>query len=103
MTTPLIGPDGLPYWEKDPDAKLDYTIDWTDWLASAGNDTIAVSTWTVPAGLTHGSPADSLAGAQATVWASGGTKGTKYTLTNQITTAGGRVEQRSIVLVIKNR
>lgn len=36
-------------FEKDKDAKLDYTADWTAWL---GNDTIASATWIVPAGIT---------------------------------------------------
>lgn len=35
---------------KDPDAVLDYGVDWTAWL---GSDTIVTSTWVVsPTGLT---------------------------------------------------
>jgi hypothetical protein len=26
------GKDGLPQVNKDPNAALDYTIDWSDWL-----------------------------------------------------------------------
>jgi hypothetical protein len=39
-----IGKDGLPQVNKDPNAALDYTIDWSDWL---GADVIAASVWTL--------------------------------------------------------
>ena len=78
---------------KDPQAVLDYTIDWTKWLDEV-SDTIATSTWTVPTGLTK--VTESNTSKLATVWLSGGTVGTNYTVTNRITTAGGRTDDRSI-------
>jgi hypothetical protein len=79
--------------EKDPQAILDYSIDWTSWL---GLDTIQTSTWMVPTGITK--PSDSLVGALATVWLSGGTVGTSYIVTNRVVTAGGRTDERSITV-----
>jgi hypothetical protein len=83
---------------KDPSAVLDYGCDWTDWLAG---DTISISAWVIPAGLTEedSGKTDTL----TTVWLSGGTLGNRYTITNTITTAGGRTDERSLILVIKNR
>lgn len=80
---------------KDPVAKLDYGWDWEDWLAG---DTIDTSTWTVPTTLVKES--DSKTNTTTTVWISGGTLGESYTVTNQIVTAAGRVDQRSFVLKI---
>lgn len=85
-----------PKYRHDPDSTIDYQVDWTDWLAAEGNDTITGSTWIVPTGLTKNS--DTYTTTSATVWISGGTVGTLYTVTNRITTAGGRVEDQSIVL-----
>ena len=88
------------FFTKDPDAALDYGIDWEDWL---NGDTIATSTWTVPAGLTEDS--DSATATVATVWVSGGTAGTEYVLTNRIVTTNSpaRTEERSITILVTER
>ena len=83
---------------KDPNEVLDYSIDWTGPLAG---DTIATSTWTVPAGLTSG--ADSKTDTRTTVWLSGGTENASYELLNRITTAGGRTRDLTCVLKIKTK
>ena len=83
---------------KDPQANLDYSVDWTSWL---GSDTIATSTWTVPTGLTKVS--DSKTTEIATVWLSGGTVGQEYTVTNHIKTAAGRDDERSIIIQVQER
>jgi hypothetical protein len=83
---------------KDPNAVLDYTIDWSTWLEG---DTISTSDWTVPTGLTEAS--DSNTTTTATVWLSGGTAGQEYTVTNRIVTAGGRTEDRSIYIRVEER
>lgn len=87
-------------YKKDPDATLDYTIDWTEWL-SAIDDTISTSTWVAQAGLTVDS--DTNTTTTATAFVSGGTAGTTLTLTNRITTVGGRTDDRSITLKIVER
>ncbi len=83
---------------KDPNAVLDYTIDWTRWFAG---DQIATSAWLVPTGLTK--IADSKTPSSATVWLSGGTAGQSYTVTNRITTTGGRTEDRSFTIRVEER
>lgn len=82
-------------FSKDPDAKLDYTVDWTKWLAG---DTISKSEWIVPDGL-NGED-DSNTSTTATIWLSGGTAGHEYTVTNRITTAAGRVNDRSFKILV---
>jgi hypothetical protein len=83
---------------KDPDALLDYSIDWAKWLAG---DEIAASDWTVPAGLTKVS--DTHSTTKATVWLSGGTADQTYQVTNRITTTGGRTEDRSFIVKVEQR
>lgn len=83
---------------KDPDATLDFTVDWVQWL---GSDTIVSASWDVPDALSvEASPNTTTT---ATVWVSGGTHGADYTLTNRITTAAGRVDDRSLTLHVRNR
>lgn len=84
---------------KDPNAVLDYIIDWTEWLGIG--DTIKTSTWTVPTGLTKDS--DSKTTTTATVWLSGGTAGQEYMVTNSIETISGRKEDRSFNIVVAQR
>lgn len=83
---------------KDPDAVLDYQIDWSDWL---GADTISASTWAADTGITVDSETETTTA--ATVWLSGGTAGDDYVVTNEIVTAGGRTEQRSLLIRCRQR
>ena len=83
---------------KDPNAVLDYQLDWTPWLAT---DTITASVWTLPSGLTQQSASNTTT--TATIWLSGGTAGVKYPVTNRVTTAGGRVDDRTITISVKER
>ncbi|MFI6639934.1 hypothetical protein [Streptomyces sp. NPDC050504] len=85
---------------KDPQARLDYSWDWTDWLGAS--DTVASATVTVPAGLTAvGAPV--VADAVVTQRVSGGVLGEVYTLVCQVTTVGGLIDERSIRLTIGDR
>ena len=88
----------LKTFVKDPDAVLDYAGDWTAWLAG---DTITISDWTVPVGITLDSATHTATG--VLIWLSGGTVGTKYALTNHITTAAGREDDRTITISVKER
>jgi hypothetical protein len=83
---------------KDPNALLDYTVDWTDWLDT---DTIATSSFVATAGLTISSSSNTTK--KAVVWLSGGQAGTVYTVTNHITTAGGRQDDRSFTVRVKEK
>ena len=88
----------FPKFTKDPQAVLDYEIDWSDWL---GADTIASSSWTVPSGLTEEDSSDTTTA--ATVWLSGGTAGTNYDVTCEIVTDGGRTDDRTITIQVKQK
>ena len=83
---------------KDPNAVLDYTVDWSEWL---DGDTISTSSWTVATGLTKAS--DSKTSTAATAWLSGGTVGVTYEATNRIVTAGGRTEDRTIYIMVMEK
>ncbi len=83
---------------KDPNAVLDYSIDWIRWLAG---DQIAASEWIVASGLTK--MADSKTATSATVWLSDGSAGQSYIVTNRITTAAGRTEDRSFTIRVEER
>ena len=80
---------------KDPNATLDYKVDWTRWLST---DTILTSSWAVPAGLTNVS--DSNTTTSATIVLSSGTQGTTYEVINSITTAGGFADDRTIKITM---
>jgi hypothetical protein len=84
------GSSPIVTFQKDPNAVLDYTLDWSDWL---GDDTIVNSTWIVPVGIANGGAVYS--STTTTIWLSGGTAGISYSIYNQITTAGGRTEKRT--------
>ena len=88
-------------YTKDPAALLDYSWDWSEWLADAA-DTISSATVAVPAGLTAvGEPV--VNGAIVTQRVSGGDLSDTYRMVCQITTAGGLVDERSIYLTISDR
>lgn len=92
-------------YDHDPNAILDYNVDWGSgaapgpWLASG--ETISTSSWTIPSDLTlvTATKTDN----QATAWISGGTAGVVYRITNRIVTSATRQDDRSITLVCKER
>lgn len=88
---------------KDPEATLDYSVDWgADYLS---DDVLADSSWTVspdePGGVTIVSGRFDLL--IATVQAEGGIAGRLYRLTNHVVTAAGRSDSRSIMLRVEKR
>lgn len=85
---------------KDPDEVVDYDFSWAGQLTDMDSDTIATSTWTVPAGITKNSSSNT--DTRAKVWLSGGTAGQTYTLLNRIVTTGGRTLDQSIKLKMKD-
>jgi len=84
---------------KDPDAVLDYAIEWSRWLAG---DQIETSAWSV-SDSTLEAANDSNTATRATIWLSGGVSGQSYTVTNRITTSGGRTDERSFVIQVQDR
>lgn len=87
-------------YKKDPNATLDYTFDWSAWLTPIA-DTIASVAWVLTSGITKVS--ESHTTTTATAFVSGGVLDATEELTCRITTAGGRVDDRTIFLDITNR
>lgn len=92
----IIGVTGLPTILKTVPGKLDYTFDWTAWLAPLG-ETILSSTVTVATGMNKISAIQ--AGTTIPVIVDGGTNGQSYTVDCEIVTATRR-ETRSIVISV---
>jgi hypothetical protein len=85
---------------KDPDAVLDYSVDWSAWLAS---DQIATSKWLLEEGALIEQVSDTKTATKTTVWLRGGQKGTTYLVTNRIVTLGGRTDDRTISVKVEDR
>lgn len=91
---------------KDPDAVLDYTFDWTAWLALNG-DAISTHAASIENAADAGGVIDSslVVGDKVTVWVSGGTAGKTMTLRCRITTNNtpARIDDRTVYLKVKAR
>lgn len=85
-------------FEKDPDATLDFTVDWTDWLES---DTISTGTWIVPDGIVKVS--SSYTTLKDTVFLCSGTVGNTYAIINRIQTANGKKNDQTIYILVKEQ
>ena len=88
---------------KDPDAVLDYAVDWAaDYL---DGDTLSDSAWSVspdePGGVAVVS--HSFEPGLAVVQAGGGIAGRIYRLTNHVMLASGREDSRSILMRLEKR
>ncbi len=85
---------------KDPDAILDYQVNWADWLSTG--DTIQTATVTVSAGDVVKDSQSNTANT-VTVWLSGGTVDTEARVNFRVVTAQGRTDDRSILLLVRQR
>jgi len=89
---------------KDPDSKLDFVINWLTWLTVKDPitglysvDTISASEWVdLDTDLTEID--DSFTDSTTTIWLTGGVIGKTYYVTNRITTAAGRIQDRTVEL-----
>lgn len=86
---------------KDPQSVLDYSLDWGPWLGAT--DTITISTWVLDSPLVSEGGGESNTDTTTTLFISGGEAGQSYNVTNSITTLGGRKDDRTIELRIRNR
>ena len=82
----------------DPDATLDWAFDWSAWLAES--ETITEHTITTTGTVTVDS--SSAAAAAVTIWLSGAS-GNRAEVTCQIVTNQGRVDDRSLTLLVGER
>lgn len=94
---------------KHPDSRVDYGLDWRDWLAYDPADPAAVpdviedaQVAVTPAGeLAVDGPATILGGIVA-VWLTGGVAGSTYELACTITTAKGRTDTDTVVVAVRD-
>jgi hypothetical protein len=82
-------------YTKDPNAVLDYSEDWTDWLAG---DTISALSITATAGITVQSQTVTFPCSIVWVWLAGGTASYSYDIVFHITTTAGRQDDRTITI-----
>lgn len=84
-------PEFYTFPAKDPDAKLQYSINWIDFLGGAGGDTITDSEWIdVSDGITESDPTNDAT--STSIWLEAGTDGETAQITNRITTAAGSIQ-----------
>ena len=99
-------PDPISTWPhkvtepKDPDAVLDYLIDWSDWLEVG--ETITSSEWEMAGDALI--VTDTNTDTTTTVWVSGGSA--TFKVTNAITTSSvpvARQDNRTLVIKVKDK
>lgn len=91
------------YIPKDPNAILQYGMDWKEWLVQG--DVISTATWTVE---TTGTNAITVADSTildnvALITIAGGEEGTIYTVANEITTQDGLIDVRRFRVKVEKR
>ena len=93
----------MSVYVKDPAAVVDYTVDWGAGYLSA--ETVSVSSFSIEPVESGGLAveASSSDGQTASVTLSGGIAGHLYRVTNQISTSGGRTDERSLTIRIAQR
>ncbi|OHU64024.1 MULTISPECIES: phage fiber-tail adaptor protein [Mycobacteroides] len=89
----------LRTFKQDPDAVLDYTLNWSAWLAPGDTITSATATVSPAGGLTVGTVSNTVDA--VTVWVSGGSAATKYDVTVHVITNGAREDDRTFTVEIK--
>ena len=94
------------YHTKDPEAVLDYLVDWSTWMPSG--DAITASSWTITGPdsaltLGTGAQAPDNTDTTATMWLVGGTLGQRYQAVNHIVTAQGREDDRTLYISIAEK
>lgn len=88
----------LNWPQKKTGERLDYTLNWAKAL---GTDVVSTSTWTISdSGLT--TDANAHTPTTTTIWLIGGTANQTYTVTNTMTTAGGRIFVQAVNIKIVN-
>lgn len=84
---------------KDPEATRTFSFDWSDYLTALGGATISTSEWTVPDGLTQEGAATNT-DTETKIKLSGGTVNTNYIVYNKITTSGGDIDRRALLIQV---
>ena len=90
--------DGKFRRNKDPQANLDYAYDWSTYLGEIFDTIAAVELLTTGVEVSN----SSFDNTTVIVWVTGGTVEDTATIVCRITTVGGRVDDRTIYLKIKD-
>ena len=92
----------MSFYLKDPQARVDYAIDWAPYL---DGQTIVASLWSVAPAEAGGIAVDehSFLPARSAARLSGGVIGHAYGIANQVTLSDGSTDARSIVLRVEER
>lgn len=89
-------------WEKDPQSHLDYSVNWSQWLADVPGDAIANMYVTKTDGIAVTS--QGIVGGDTTaVMAKEGVVGVVEEITMRISTTKGRADERTVKLLIRQR
>lgn len=94
------------YLDKDPSARLTYSVDWTEWLANSETVTTSTFSTSTVAGDTANITihANSIVSGNLTYAdISGGSAGNTYIITNSITTSDGQIDSRRFRLRVTPR
>ena len=84
-------------YTQQPAEKLDYDIDYSEWL-DAGDTVLSATATALPAGL---AVLPIVSATAVKVWAYGGTDKTTYEVTVTMTSAAGRIKQDEIKIICK--
>lgn len=93
----------MSVYVKDPAAVVDYTVDWgAGYLAG---ETVTASDFSIDPVEAGGLAVEAASsdGQTASATLSGGITGHLYRVTNQISTSGGRTDERSLAIRIADR
>lgn len=93
----------MGFYLKDPGARIDYTVDWA--AGYLAGDTIAASAWIVAPEEAGGIAVDGTTSeaARASATLAGGVPGHVYRVTNRVTLASGRIEERTLSIRVDER
>jgi len=88
-------------YKKDPNATLDYTVDWSAWLTPIADTISGTPVWVLSSGLTKVSQSNTTT--TATIFVSGGVLDETETVTCRISTVGLRTDDRTVNLKMTSR
>lgn len=98
MTVICRGPN--PAYIHSPTDVLSYEFDWSEEL---GDDTVSASTWTPDDGIVVESDSQTTTTTTVKVSAADAALFSQYQVVNQITSAGGSVERKTLTLIIEEQ
>ncbi len=91
---------------KDPEARLTYTLDWSEWLPTG--DTVSSVVWTIGARVNDPTPLVNVSsgvqsGTKTYIELRNGQVNKVYTVTAKVTTADGLIDRRAFRVRVENR